>query len=413
MAQVVNVKAPDLAQAAATVAQHMETAAKPATAAAPLQAAASPADVAASGAAGAIHTKMAALSSELAPKGPAIQQAGASAAAALQAQDSTNASQISSVQPAPPPAHKPSIQAVDRTWKKDPAPPPPPPPGPGASDPLGRLGLPSYNWGSLSDQDARRVYGIGKLRIIELDEQLARQGVSLEERARIASESRTALREWIRSIQSNRTLADWLDQHEPHMSWDQVLKKYEDQGLTGDDLWRKIIEKSVGSRAEVDAELGIDPKNPGALPPILPSKPEYPPLPFISPPPNLPPIGQHPAPNPLPPTVLDHPPTPVPPTVLDHPPLPPWLQDPSPPGFDVTPGQPPDIFKWDMPDPPPAPPPPPQLPPPAGPPVTLHVPPIPPPTPEEAAGAGILGTIVIILGALGKLATIGRVTAGG
>jgi hypothetical protein len=32
MAQVVNVKAPDLAEAAATVAQHMQTAAKPPTA---------------------------------------------------------------------------------------------------------------------------------------------------------------------------------------------------------------------------------------------------------------------------------------------------------------------------------------------------------------------------------------------
>src|SRR5580693_2408293 len=107
MAQVVNVQAPDLTRAAATVAQHMETAAKPPTAAAPLPAAASPADVAASGAAGAIQTKMAALSTELAPKGPAMQQAGTSAAAALQAQDATNASRISALQPPLPSVPKP------------------------------------------------------------------------------------------------------------------------------------------------------------------------------------------------------------------------------------------------------------------------------------------------------------------
>jgi hypothetical protein len=97
VAQVVNVQAIDLTQAAATVAQHMQTAAQPPTAAAPLPAAASPADVAASGAAGAIQTKMAALSTELAPKGPAIQQAGTGAVAALQAQDTTNASQLAGV----------------------------------------------------------------------------------------------------------------------------------------------------------------------------------------------------------------------------------------------------------------------------------------------------------------------------
>lgn len=134
MADVVRLNAPDVTQAAATVAQHLQTAATAPNAAAPLPAAASPADVAAAGAAGAIRTKMAKLSTELAPKAPAMQQAGTSAAAALQAQDSANAARISAVQPppAPPPPRisAPQIQAVDRTWKKDPPPPPGAPPGP-------------------------------------------------------------------------------------------------------------------------------------------------------------------------------------------------------------------------------------------------------------------------------------------
>jgi hypothetical protein len=92
--------------------------------------------------------------------------------------------------------------------------------------------------------------------------------------------------------------------------------------------------------------------------------------------------------------------------VLDHPPLPPWLQDPSPPGFHLTPSEPPPIFNWDMPDPPP---PAPHMPPPAGPPVNLHMPQIQPPTPQEA---GIGGLLLAIVGALGWLATAGRVTAG-
>jgi hypothetical protein len=208
---------------------------------------------------------------------------------------------------------------------------------------------------------------------------------------------------------SDRALADQLNQTDKNLTWDQLIAKLQARGLSGDDLWNALIDSASRSRPSVNDALGIDPDHPPPLPPVHPVPPPGT-TPIISPPPNLPPIGDHP-PTPLPPTVFDHPPTTaLPPQVLDHPPLPPWLQDPSPPGFDVTPSQPPDIFKWDMPDPPP---PPPQLPPPAGPPVTLHVPSIPPPTPEQAAGAGILGTIVIILGALGKLGTIGRVTAGG
>lgn len=72
--------------------------------------------------------------------------------------------------------------------------------------------------------------------------------------------------------------------------------------------------------------------------------------PIISPPPELPHRGGH-APAAVPPTVLDHPPTAAPPTVVDHPPLPPWLQDPSPPGFQVSPNQSPPVFDWDRPDP--------------------------------------------------------------
>jgi hypothetical protein len=174
MAQVVNVQAPDLTRAAATVAQHMEVAAKPPTAAAPLPAAASPADVAASGAAGAIQTKMAALSTELAPKGPAIQQAGAGAAAALQAQDATNAAKMPSVLSVSSPS-TPQIQAVDRTWKKDPAPTPPPP----RPDPVTKLHLPNYNPGTLSDAETRTVYLQGEQRMRDLNESASSSAISI------------------------------------------------------------------------------------------------------------------------------------------------------------------------------------------------------------------------------------------
>ncbi len=83
--------------------------------------------------------------------------------------------------------------------------------------------------------------------------------------------------------------------------------------------------------------------------------------PLISAPPQLPPPGQ-PAPLPLPPPQVGHPPVVLPPTqVVDPRTLPPWLQNPSPPGFQVTPSAPLPFAPFDLPDAPAVPAPPPAL----------------------------------------------------
>jgi hypothetical protein len=72
--------------------------------------------------------------------------------------------------------------------------------------------------------------------------------------------------------------------------------------------------------------------------------------PLINAPPQLPSTA-HPAPVPLPPTEVGHPPVALPPThVVDPATLPPWLRNPSPPGFHVTPGTPSPIAPCDIPD---------------------------------------------------------------
>lgn len=72
--------------------------------------------------------------------------------------------------------------------------------------------------------------------------------------------------------------------------------------------------------------------------------------PTISPPPQLPPATQ-PLPSPLPPAQVGHPPVTLPPTqVVDPVMLPPWLQNPSPPGFQVAPSAPLPIAPIDLPD---------------------------------------------------------------
>jgi hypothetical protein len=151
---------------------------------------------------------------------------------------------------------------------------------------------------------------------------------------------------------------------------------------TPDTNW-KTPEEYFGKNARPPMPLA--PPAPGRLPPVAPGEMAPP---IVSGPPVLPPIGQHPAPSPLPPTVLVHPPVSLPPPVAEHPPLPPWLQDPSPPGFHSLPSQPPDIFHWDQPDPLPPAPAPALAPGPApGPPLSINPPPI---TPHEAAEGGIL-----------------------
>lgn len=200
-------------------------------------------------------------------------EVGAGITAAL---SGLGAAQFGSEPVAPPQgASRSGIQAVDhRVVKESPFPAPGTDPSMGGTPhPVSRLGLPNYAAESLPDEEARRVYAEGKLRIIDQDETLARQGVGLQERAQVASASRNALRSWIRDIMANREGAQVLRQTEPNMTWDEVVSKYHGQGLTGDDLYNKIIKKSVGSRAEVDAAFGVDPKNPGGLPPIRASAP--------------------------------------------------------------------------------------------------------------------------------------------
>ena len=97
MAQVVNVSADALIKAAATVAEHLQGAAMPPSGALPTAAAPSPADVAAAGAAGAISARIAAVSTELAGKGPRLHGVATGAAGTLQSQDVENADRIAAV----------------------------------------------------------------------------------------------------------------------------------------------------------------------------------------------------------------------------------------------------------------------------------------------------------------------------
>lgn len=98
----------------------------------------------------------------------------------------------------------------------------------------------------------------------------------------------------------DRAKAASLNATEKNITFEEVTEKYSSQGLKNEDLWNKIAEASMRSRASVNAGLGVDPQ-----------APELPPMPGGAGPsgPGVP-LPEVPAPEPPPPPVLEAPPVP-------------------------------------------------------------------------------------------------------
>lgn len=382
MADVVKVIPPALLEASTRAAMHVETAAAVHPGLVPVTSPGSPADAAAAALAAGMSARSAELSAKLAGKGPEIQELTQSAVAQLQGTDQQSATQIEQlgqgVSPPQTPPHG-GIQPAGFGIPRPLDPPPLPPP----VDPF-------PGW---TDQQKEQV-------AVEIANGHAREdhfpGVSEPDLARRIYNA-------LKDPKSVGTSDDGEGLVVLGKDGTIVLVKPNDpdygtafapQPLPGMD-WKNPEDYFDKHSRPL---LPLPPPTPGRLPPVGPGEIS----PAISAPPSLPSIGQHPAPSPLPPTVLDHPPVTVPPPVAQHPPLPPWLQDPSPPGYQVTPSQPPDIFNWDQPDPlPPAPPPAPAPVPAPGPGLIPHIDiphiDIPPPTSVEGIliGGGLLALLII------------------
>lgn len=130
------------------------------------------------------------------------------------------------------------------------------------------LGLPAYHPGSLSDYEVRSVYLNGEQRMNALHENLVQRGVDPETRARAMFEARNELRSWARELMSDRAGAERLTRENPNHSWDDIVAKYRERGLDGDDLYNTIAERSMASRPSVNQSLGLDPNRPPPLPEV-------------------------------------------------------------------------------------------------------------------------------------------------
>jgi len=387
MAEVVKVMPPALLDAASQAAAHAETAAAPHPGVVPAAAPGSSADAAAATIATGMAARSALLSAQLAGKAPQVQSATQNGVTQLEAQDQHNATQISelgqqAMAPQTPPHGGISPAGFGTPPPLDPAPTPPADPFAGWTEQQLEQaaveiahGHAAEHFPGLSEPDlARRILNV-------LSDPRSIGGTDDGRGLIVLGKDGTVV--FVKPGDPDFGTA-FVPAAPPGADW-----------KTPEDYFDRNARPRVP----------LPPPPPGRLPPVAPGDL----APIVNAPPALPPIGQHPAPDPLPPTVLDHPPVALPPPVVEHPALPPWLQDPSPPGFHATPGQPPDIFTWDTPDPlPVAPAPPPPAPAP-GPPLTLPASPI---TPGQAAQGGVLAGLgafgAWVLSTLPKLVYPGR-----
>jgi hypothetical protein len=165
-------------------------------------------------------------------------------------------------------------------------------------------------------------------------------------------EVRDALRQLRRGRNAPHRELDTPDQIKDFWEW--LTKGAKDLPPRGNTA-RKILDDGTEIDLRPDSSSGgptIDVVTPGSG-----KNPKvHLPVPFVDDPPQLPPILDQPPSSPIPPTPghpLPGPPGPA--QFFDPTDMPPWLKDPSPPGFTISPVQQPPAFGWDTPDTAPAP----------------------------------------------------------
>ena len=125
-----------------------------------------------------------------------------------------------------------------------------------------------YPSGTLSDLETRTVYTTLELRMREVHDQLLRDGVDPEERARTLSGLRASIRTWARALMADREAAESLDATDPNPTFEALVERQRTRGRVGDEIYEAIIASATRSRDSVNKALGIDPENPPPLPPM-------------------------------------------------------------------------------------------------------------------------------------------------
>jgi len=108
--------------------------------------------------------------------------------------------------------------------------------------------------GTLSNVDTRKWYLEQEAKIPDLID----HSLPLEQQARQAFDLRNQYRTQARELMSDRQLAESLYATDPNLTWEQIIQKQIDKGLSGDDIYKAIIESSQRSRTSVNQSLGLE-----------------------------------------------------------------------------------------------------------------------------------------------------------
>ncbi len=107
---------------------------------------------------------------------------------------------------------------------------------------------------TLSNVEARKWYLEQEAKIPNLID----DSLPLEQQARQAFNLRNEYRTKARELMSDRQLAESLYTTDPNLTWEQVIQKQIDKGLSEDEIYRAIIESSQRSRKSVNQSLGLE-----------------------------------------------------------------------------------------------------------------------------------------------------------
>ena len=107
---------------------------------------------------------------------------------------------------------------------------------------------------TLSNVEARKWYLEQEAKIPDLID----ESLPLEQQARQAFDLRNQYRTQTRELMSDRQLAESLYRTDPNLTWEQVIQKQIGKGLSGDDVYKEILESSQRSRTSVNQLLGLE-----------------------------------------------------------------------------------------------------------------------------------------------------------
>jgi hypothetical protein len=108
--------------------------------------------------------------------------------------------------------------------------------------------------GTMSNFEARQWYLAEDSQILNRLDNTA----PLESQAKQAFDLRNANRTQAREFMSDRITADRLVREEPNMTFDQIVKLKESRGISGDDVYRSILQSSQKTRVEVNRKYGLE-----------------------------------------------------------------------------------------------------------------------------------------------------------